>query len=385
MAKKQKVTDSSARVALMRCGEYDTDRVFAAVKGAIDEVGGIDHYVKKGSRVLLKPNLLIARTAEKQVTTHPEVIRALIKLVKKAGGTPLVGDSPAMGSATRVASKCGIADVAAQEGVEIVDFNRPVDVENPADTKFKRFKIDQAVLDADVVINVPKLKTHGQMTLTLGVKNLFGVVPGTRKSQWHLAAGTDRMHFGRMLVDLYRKVSPALTLMDGIVGMHGNGPQNGDLKKVGLIMASADAVALDAVICEMVGLDRDHMPTLVAAGEMGVGQSRLEGVTVAGEKLDDARVTGFVLPEASDLMGMFPGFLREPVRDWLTTRPVADPKKCEMCLVCVNNCPAQVIAVHNDSLRFDLKRCIRCFCCQEMCPHGAIHVGSGPLAKLLRL
>jgi len=385
VSKGKKAAELDARVALRQCREYDTSKVAKAVEKAVEDLGGIDRFVGKGSRVLLKPNLLIARPADKHVTTHPEVVRAMIKLVKRAGGKPTVGDSPAIGSAIKVARKSGIADVAKEEGVEVVDFNNPVEVDNPTETRFKKFKIDQAVLDADVVINMPKLKSHGQMTLTLGVKNLFGVVPGTRKTQWHLAAGTDRMHFARMLVDLYRKVSPALTLMDGIIGMQGNGPQSGDPRKLGLVAASEDAAALDAVICEIVGLEREKMPTTLAADEMGAGQTRLDRIAVAGDELEDFKVGNFVFPAGSDLIGMFPGFLRDPMRNWLTTRPVLDARLCKMCLICLKNCPAHVITEHNDSLRFDLDGCIRCFCCQEMCPEGAIGVGNGPLAKLLRL
>jgi uncharacterized protein (DUF362 family)/Pyruvate/2-oxoacid:ferredoxin oxidoreductase delta subunit len=385
MRKVKKRVEKSSRVALFRCGKYEADRILGTVTRAIEELGGIDRFVRKGDRVLVKPNLLVGRPADKAVNTHPEVVRAVIRLVKQAGGKPLIGDSPAMGSAVRVASRCGIADMARGEKVAVVDFDRPMVIDTRSGSKFKRFQVDQSVLDADVLINLPKLKTHGQMTLTLGVKNIFGAVPGTRKTQWHLAAGADRMDFARMLVDLYRHVSPCLTLMDAVVGMHGNGPQNGDPKKIGLIAASEDAVALDAVVCEIVGLKRGRMPTILAAEEMGVGQTRIDEIDVAGARVGDCKVGGFVFPDAGDLMGPFPGFLKDYARDWLTTRPVLDARRCEMCLACAEACPPQVITVHNDCLRFDLKRCIRCFCCQEMCPQGAISVGSGPLARLLRL
>lgn len=385
MMKRKTNGKEPAHVSLIRCGDYDSDKVYKAVRKSVDDAGGIDRFVNKGDHVLLKPNLLIGRSAETHVTTHPEIVRAVIKLVKKAGGKPTIGDSPAVGSATRVATKCGIAEVASKEKVELMNFNRPVEVDNPSGIRYKKFKLDRAVLDADVIINLPKLKTHGQMTLTLGVKNIFGVVPGTRKSQWHLAAGTDRLQFARMLVDLYRKVSPRLTIMDGIMGMEGNGPQNGDPKKIGLVMASNDAAALDAVICKIVGLSRERMPTTLAAEEMGVGQTHLEKITIAGESIENSRIGSFIFPEATDLMSLFPGIVREPLRDWLTTRPILNPKKCEMCLICAKNCPAQVISQHKESLRFDLKQCIRCFCCQEMCPQGAITVGAGPLARVLRL
>ena len=385
MKKPKKEIDKPARVALIRCGSYDSDKVSKAVAQSVDELGGLDRFVKRGDRVLLKPNLLVASPADKHVTTHFEVVHAVIKLVKKAGGRPMIGDSPGIGNAVRVAAKCGISDIAKREKVEVVNFARPAEVSNPSGVTYKKFKIDQSVVNADVVINLPKLKTHGQMTLTLAVKNMFGVIPGARKTQWHLAAGADRMQFARMLVDLYRSISPQLTVMDAVVGMQGNGPQNGEAKRIGLIAASEDAIALDAALCEIVGLKRERMPTLMAATEMGVGQTRLASMSFGGERPEDCKVAGFVFPETRDLMALFPSFLRDYVRDWLTTRPVLDSKKCEACLICAKNCPAQVITLHNDSLRFDLKRCIRCFCCQEMCPQGAITVGSGPLARLLRL
>jgi len=384
----KEISDIQARVAMRRCKDYDSGKVAQAVKKALEDLGGIDRYVKPGDRVLLKPNLLVGRAAERHVNTHPEVVRAVIKLVKRAGGTPIVGDSPALpasGNAVKVAAKCGIADVAKKEGVEVIDFNDPVEVDSLSGAKFKKFKIDRSVLDNDVVINLPKLKSHGQMTLTMGVKNIFGVVPGTRKTQWHFAAGTDRHNFARMLIDLYRRVAPRITLMDGIIGMQGNGPQSGDPKKIGLIMASEDAVALDAVACKVVGLERSRMPTTLAAEEMGVGQTHMKNIYIAGESLEDSRVTGFIFPKTSELIGMVPGFLVNHVRDWLTTRPILDAKSCEMCLICAKSCPAGAISTHNDSLRFDLKKCIRCFCCQEMCPQGAISVGVGPAARLLRL
>ncbi len=376
---------SGARVSLSRCNDYDPQRVLKAVTKALDESGGISRFVKKGDKVLLKANLLIARAADKHVTTHPEVVRAVARLVKKAGGKPVIGDSPAMGSAVKVAEKCGIADVAREERIEVVNFSKPVDVDNPSGATFKKFKIDRQVLESDVIINLPKLKTHGQMTLTLGVKNLFGTIPGPRKSQWHLAAGTDRLSFARMLVDLYHRVSPQLTVLDGIIAMEGNGPQNGDLRKVGLICASEDAVALDAVVCEVVGLKRNRMPVLLAADEMEIGQTQLKAIDVAGEDLEDCRVAEFDFPETRDLMNLFPSFMRSHLRNWMTTRPVLDKKKCELCLICQKNCPAGVITSTKEDLSFDLGRCIRCFCCQEMCPNGAITVGNGQLARLLRL
>jgi Pyruvate/2-oxoacid:ferredoxin oxidoreductase delta subunit len=176
-----------------------------------------------------------------------------------------------------------------------------------------------------------------------------------------------------------------VTIMDAIIGMHGNGPQNGDAKKIGIVMAAEDPVALDVVASEIVGLRRDKMLTTVAAEEMGIGCTDPDDMSIGGESVEDCKVAGFVFPMVVDIMSLFPWFLRDSLRDWLTSRPVVDRQKCELCMVCANSCPARVITARNDKLQFDLKQCIRCFCCQEMCPQGAITIGAGPLAKALRL
>ena len=217
----------SATVSIVRCETYDEEEVLRGLRRSIDLLGGIETFVKRGDRVLLKPNLLYGKPPEKAVTTHPSVVRGMIEIVREAGGVPSIGDSPGMESLRKAAEKAGIKRVADETGCSLVEFDRPI---VPPDRKgkwFKQLEIDRSVLEADVIINLPKWKTHGQMLLTLGVKNLFGCIPGPRKALWHLKAGQDQERFARMLIDVYLTVRPALTLLDGIVGMDGNGPGSG--------------------------------------------------------------------------------------------------------------------------------------------------------------
>src|SRR3990172_12353520 len=227
-------------VSIVKVHSYNEEEVWIGLRKSIDLIGGIKNFVKNGDLVLLKPNLLYGKAPEKAVTTHPSIIRGIIQIVREAGGIPFIGDSPSIGSLDRAAEKAGIKKVADETKCPLMEFNRPVLSEKGRGRVFKQLEIDQKVLEADVVINLPKWKTHGMMLLTLGVKNLFGFLPGPRKALWHLKAGDDRKVFAQVLVDLYQIVQPSLTILDGILGMEGNGPGSGRPIPLGLILASRD-------------------------------------------------------------------------------------------------------------------------------------------------
>jgi uncharacterized protein (DUF362 family) len=214
-------------VSIVRCPNYDKDKVLSGLQRSIDLIGGIQTFVKKGNRVLIKPNLLFGKSPEKAVTTHPSILRGMIQIVREAGGVPFIGDSPSVGSLMKTAEKAGIKAVADEMECPLVEFNRPVLPPKGGGKIFKQLEIDQIVLEADVIINLPKFKTHTLTLLTLGVKNLFGCIPGPRKALWHLKAGEDRKAFAQILVDVYQVIRPSLTILDGIMGMEGNGPNSG--------------------------------------------------------------------------------------------------------------------------------------------------------------
>jgi uncharacterized protein (DUF362 family)/NAD-dependent dihydropyrimidine dehydrogenase PreA subunit len=367
-------------VSIVKCQTYDEKEVQKALRRSIDLIGGIDSFVKKGDRVLLKPNLLYGKSPEKAVTTHPSVVKGMIQIIQEVGGIPFLGDSPGIGSAKRVAEKAGIKEVADSLGCPIVEFNRPVLPPERKGKVFKNFEIDQSVFEADVMINLPKWKTHAQMLLTLGVKNLFGCVPGPRKALWHLKAGEDHKIFAQMIVDIYQVIQPSLTILDGIIGMEGNGPGSGDPIPLGLILASDDPLSLDQIVCDLLGISRKSLLTNRVAFEQGLGR---DGVEVMGERLEDVKILNFKLPTLSRIDWNLPGFIRKALKNAFSSKPVIEEEICKLCKQCVEICPPKVLQENEKGLRIDYNQCIRCFCCQEICPEGAIRIRPGWALKIV--
>jgi uncharacterized protein (DUF362 family)/Pyruvate/2-oxoacid:ferredoxin oxidoreductase delta subunit len=370
------------QVAVVACTDYRGEQVRSAVTRAVDHVGGIRAFVRPGDRVLIKPNLLKASAPETAVTTHPEVIRAVIRLVRDAGGEPQLGDSPGFGDLRRVCEKTGVLDVIEQEGVRLADMDTAVRVKTRG--QFHHFEVARGVHEADVVINLPKLKTHGMMTLTGAVKNLFGCIPGKRKIQWHFNTGVNRDAFARMLVELSALIRPALTVMDAVVGMEGNGPGSGDPRPIGVVMAANDPVALDAVAGAIVGAGPETLYVIRAAAVAGIGETNLERISLRGEPLEAVMVRDFRLPPQEHLEWQLPEWGRRLLKDALTTRPVIDHRSCMQCGVCEGHCPQKAIRRRGRRLAIEYRDCIRCFCCQEFCPRGAITVGKGWALRLVR-
>jgi uncharacterized protein (DUF362 family) len=373
-------------VSIVRCDGYENETVYGRVKQAVDFVGGIGAFVSRDDRVLIKPNLLVAKTPDRAALTHPAVLEAAIRLVLEAGAKPLVGDSPALGSARACAEKGGFSPVLKKYGVPLLACEKPAIVKSP-DAAFKTFEVAKDALEVDAIINLPKLKTHGQMVMTMAVKNTFGLVPGVRKTQWHLRVGNKPAHFARMLVDLHYRVAPVLSIMDAVTAMEGNGPGSGDPVDLGLIIAGADASAIDAVSCGIVGLDPSLLYTLVEAKKARLGITDLSRIAVRGERIEDVSVTGFHFPPTGPVITAMPAALSRIARRILTPRPVIIPETCTRCGRCEKICPARAItgpppsrrraAMPPGRMAIDYSACIRCFCCQEICPEGAVTIRTG--------
>jgi uncharacterized protein (DUF362 family)/Pyruvate/2-oxoacid:ferredoxin oxidoreductase delta subunit len=372
----------STTVAIAECSDYDRYATFEAVKRAVNLLGGMSSCIKPGERVLIKPNLLKASRPEDAVTTHPEVVRAVIRIVRDAGGIPLIGDSPGIGELDRVCERAGIRAVIEEEGAVLTAFDDPVAVRNRG--RFQRYEIGRAVMEADAIINLPKLKTHGMMVLTGAVKNLFGCIPGKRKVQWHFNSGVDHASFARMLVELSALLKPRLSIMDAIVGMEGNGPGSGDPRKIGVVLAGRDPVSVDVVAADLVGCPPEHLPVIRVARETRIGETRLDRVQLVGDSLDAVRVRGFRFPPREHTEWRLPEWMKRTLKNALTTRPVIDHHSCVRCGICRNDCPQQAISDENDRFVIDHRNCIRCFCCQEFCPQGAITVAKGWFLRFAR-
>lgn len=369
-------------VVIEKASAYGRDEVKQGMRRLLLPLGGMTAFVKPGETVLLKPNLLAAKRPDEAVTTHPEVVRAVIELVLEAGGIPLVGDSPGVGGLARVAEKSGLAGVVRETGAKLVEFEDPVEVANKG--LFKRIALARPYLEADRIINLPKLKTHGMMTMTCAVKNLFGAVVGPEKAAWHLRAGEDRDLFARILLEIYLLRKPDLNIVDAIVAMEGDGPGSGDPRNVGLMLAGVNPVSVDVVAADLLGIPGRLLFLENAAKKMGIIGAEMDAIAVSGCSLADARVDGFRLPPTSDVQWGLPRFLARRIRNLVTAYPSPLPDLCECCGICRDACPPGVIKLDGKALRIDYKRCIRCFCCRELCPKAAMGVREGRFLRIIK-
>ncbi|RUR79674.1 DUF362 domain-containing protein [Chlorogloeopsis fritschii PCC 9212] len=255
-------------VSLIRATSYELDILRESIQTLLEPLGGIGAFVKSGDRVLLKPNLLTGARPSKECTTRPELVYVVAQMVMEAGGQPFLGDSPAFGSAKGVAIANGYLPIIEELNLPIIDFQGKRYQTISAD--FNHLLLSKEAIEADVVINLPKVKSHVQLVLTLGVKNLFGCVPGKMKAWWHMEAGKDANRFGEMLVETARAINPDLTILDGIVGHEGNGPSGGEPRSLGILGASADVFALDRAMVEILNVSPAQVPTIAASMHLGV-------------------------------------------------------------------------------------------------------------------
>jgi len=375
-------------VGVARCASYEPHDVSGALSSLLDPLGGMPAFVAQGQRVLVKVNLLMRASPERAVTTHPEVVRAVVRAAIAAGASEVtVGDSPGgrvtPGAMTALLEATGIAQVCREEGVRFVSLDEDVvRVPAPGGRLYTSFDIGGAAARTDVLISVSKMKTHGFMQFTGAVKNLFGCIPGLGKAQFHLKV-PDRDDFADMLVDLMLACRPALSIMDAVVAMEGDGPSRGTQRHVGVLLASADAVALDVVASSVAGFDPMDVYTNRAAAARGIGPADTDAVRVAGIPWQEVAVPDFVRP-ARDPSSAVPPALSRWARARAASRPALDrPADCTACGTCADSCPVNAIDLGSGKPEFDLGACIRCYCCQELCPQGAIGLKTPWVARAL--
>jgi len=366
----------SRRVALVRCEDYDLDRVQKAVGQALGLLDGTERFIRPGDRVLVRPNLISPRPIEAAATTHPAVVEAVVRAAQAAGGRVIIGDCP--GGATgrtdleRSYRVSGMAHVAERTGAELDYHPEPVEMAYPQGHYLKRAVVAQAVVEADVIITVPKLKTHTLTGLTGAVKLCFGAIPGRAKTGYHLRYPKVR-DFSGALLDLYDLVSPRLTVMDAVIAMEGNGPTAGDPHHVGAILASEDSLACDLAAAWLVNIDPLTVSTLQLAAAQGRISTRLQDLDIVGEALANMQIEGFrPAPTHFSHTPLF-GRLVDILGRWVSPHPVVEAA-CTGCGTCAQNCPAGAITILQGRAHIDQRSCIHCFCCQELCPTQAITI-----------
>jgi uncharacterized protein (DUF362 family) len=334
------------------------------IEPLLEHLGGMAQFVKKNETVLLKVNLLSAKKGPEQaVTTHPELVRAVARAVRKAGGKPYIGDSPAGAFSKRTLTKAyersGLRDMAAEEKIPLNLNTASKKVDIPEGKRLQRSPICEFALKADKVIALPKLKTHSMQYLTLACKIMYGVVPGLTKAKYH-AQFPRKVQFADMMLDILTIVKPQLYIMDGILAMQGQGPGSGDPVNLDLVLASTDHVAMDIAVCKIMGIEPVGIPALKMAKVRGLWPAR---VAYPNHGPEDVAYRGFRLPNTADhlLTGKKPPKKSPVITD-----------KCTACGECERICPKDAVRVNGHMAEVTYAKCIRCFCCHEVCPEDAI-------------
>lgn len=372
-------------VSIVKCADYKPALVEEALRASFQNIGGIEKYIHPGSKVLLKLNLLMRKNPADAVTTHPVFVAALARIVQEAGGIVTIADSPGgpynEPLLKSVYKGCGIAEVAQQLGLSLNYDTSYSEVSFPEGKQVKSFQLIKPILDADVIITVPKLKTHMMTFYSGAVKNLFGCIPGLYKAEYHFSM-PQQSDFCNMLLDLCECVKPTLAVMDGICGMEGQGPSGGIPRKFGAVLASDNPYALDVVATRMVGITPEEAPTVALSLERGLCEA---GPETVGTPLHELQIDDLVKPPLGTPDFLKRRWLPAPVskalNGWLSPKPAFDYQACVGCGECVRCCPAKALRLENKRPVIELDKCIRCFCCQELCPKRAIQAKRNAFMK----
>jgi uncharacterized protein (DUF362 family)/Pyruvate/2-oxoacid:ferredoxin oxidoreductase delta subunit len=368
------------KVHITRCEEYDYPMVEKAVAACFDASPDVKAKLFKGAKVLVKTNLLMRKNPEDATTTHPIVVEAIVRYLQALDCQPIIGDSPGgpfnEWNLKGVYKATGMTVVAEKTGCGLNYDTSVVEVHNDKAKLLKTMQIIKIVQDVDFVISAAKLKTHGMMTYTGAVKNLFGVIPGIIKADYHLKMNNAE-NFAEHLVDICEYVNPIFSIIDAIDGMEGDGPSSGIKKHVGLLMSSSNPHALDVAASKVAGINPALIPTLVVAENRGLASSDYKKLEISGVELDKIEVEPFKLPNSIQVNfvgGKVPKFMEKFVINTFRSQPIFDHSKCIGCGDCKRSCPPDVIRMENNKPTPDLNKCIRCYCCHELCPVNAVDI-----------
>jgi len=381
-----------SKVALLRCTRYDDAMLRQVIMDGLTKIG-FDFGSLRNARVAVKPNLLMAAAIEKAVITHPAFFRTVAQIVIDHGGHPVLAESPGFGSLGSVIRQVGYAAIVKELGIETADIGPTMILHYERARTFKRIEIAKAFADVDMILSLPKFKTHGLTYVTGAVKNLFGVIPGLKKSHMHMRCPKGP-EFSQWLLDLYGAMlhgfdqpKPIYTIMDAVVGQEGEGPgPSGTPRAIGAVVMGQDPVAVDYVITSVVGLDYRKVDTIVQGFKRDFAVSSPEEIQIIGETIAAMRLAHFKPTRTS----ISSHFLRGPlvghvIKNLVVEKPWPDPAKCTLCYTCRTICPVGAISTAKSDTRipsYDYKKCIRCFCCMEICPEAAIALKAGPLTRL---
>ena len=377
-------------VSIVRCAEYTQDECTRALTQVLEPLGGLE-WVQPGMKIVIKANLVSAMKPDKAATTHPALLAALTRLLIARGASVVIGDSPGglynAAFLNRVYAATGMHE--AEEAGAVLNHNFSQNTADFPEAHIAKHFTYTAYLDgADAIISFCKLKSHGMMSLSAATKNLFGVIPGTMKPEYHFRY-PDPMDFAGMIVDLNSYFKPRLFLVDAVQTMEGNGPTAGTPRYMGALLAGTDCHRVDLVCAKLIGLDPMAVPTLRAAANFGLCPESADEVEVSGS-VGDFAISDFKRIERkrslqfeSILPGKAGKVFGKIAQKALRSSPRLHKSECVGCGLCANVCPAKAIEIVEKKASIDKSKCIRCFCCQEFCPKGAMKVRRPLPARIL--
>ncbi len=381
-------------VSLLPCAEYENRLLKDTIRQSLSNIG-FDRKTFKKARVVVKPNLLMPSKDEKAIITHSEFFRAVVQIVKESGGTPVLLESPAIHSLERTIKKTSYAQVVESEGIETADPGITRTLHYDGARKFKHLDISEGYFDADIIVNLPKFKTHGITYITGAAKLLFGAIPGVEKSKMHLRAQTPE-EFSEFILDLYGAMTygfsppkPIIHIMDAVCAQEGEGPgPSGKPKWLNAVLASENGIAVDYVAAMVAGLDIKKALTVVNGFNRDYGVSSPDEIEVVGADIDDLRADDF---EPATGTTIFSNIFRWPFntltfKNLFLDRPSPQEDRCTLCYQCKKICASGAISESNGRKNvpvYDYDICIRCYCCLEICPEAAIEKQRGRLQWVL--
>jgi uncharacterized protein (DUF362 family)/ferredoxin len=378
-------------VYLSKCNDYDLNAIKRFFHKTFNELEEQQVFLKSSQRVYLKVNGLAPFPKEKAITTHPVFVKAMIQVLKERGINQItVGDNPAVRDMISVFKKCGIYDVCMEEKVKISDTANLTTISNENGILYKMFEVSEEMMSTDVLINLPKLKTHSFTYLTCAQKNLFGTIYGLSKAGWHVKA-SDPMSFGEAMNDLYGAIvdhfsdKTLLHFCDGILALEGDGPSTGGSPKhFGALIASLDAVSLDRVALEIAKLDPNKSFINVIAQYHNYGLYNIDEIRLVGTRLEDFE-SHFLIPPTKTIPAL--SLLKiQAIKNMTLEYPVIQEDICIRCGECAKICPPHTMSMAKGEYPIlDSSKCIRCWCCQEVCPQNAIKTSKRPLLGKLIL
>jgi uncharacterized protein (DUF362 family)/NAD-dependent dihydropyrimidine dehydrogenase PreA subunit len=369
------MTPEAPDVALLSCPDYDREVIESRVSEAFRLMGGPSSVAREGESVFVKVNCVVPLEPGRCATTHPEVVRAVVRQLQEVTDRITIGDSPGgpfnRNVLKRAYERTGMAAVAAETGALLNFDTAEVQVAVQGGSQMKTLVLCKPVVDADRVVSVSKLKTHLFMGLTCAIKNLYGAVPGMQKFTYH-SRFHDEKEFARLIVDVVLAADADFHVVDGVWGMEGNGSVWGVPCRLGMIAAGRDPFALDCYIGSLLGLKDGFNQPLAAAVERGLFHGDASRITVAGDDPEILRAKNFRLPTKKSTIAWLPGPMMRRYSSLMLIRPYPAPERCTGCSKCADICPAHAITIVDGTAVIDPKACIRCYCCHELCEHDGI-------------